>query len=428
MEKSIFQLPRQVWKAANFYKKSQFWNADELHRYQKEKLRRLLIHCGTNVPYYKKLFAGIGFQPETFNDLAELSQIPTLDKETVRKNPEEFLATNARKFGITWDSTSGSSGKPLHFVLSDAVQANKIAALLRCYGWAGYRLGMKTFSVQSYYFPDADFKFNRLYNILRFDSNRLSRTSALAVTKAYNRFRPGFVMGFPFDILMIARFATEAGIPIHSPRAILTYGETLSSPKLEQLQQLFRCPVFNFFSLHESSAMIGQCEKGNLHLIDDFAYHELSGDGKNKKLVGTSYYNYSMPLLRYEIGDDILPAAEVICSCGRPFPVIKQIQGKACDYLQTPDGRIMGAVMSHAIDQAKGVICSQIIQEATDQILVNVVGDESYNNDSQTALEKGLRKRVGNDMKIRFQRVTQLEKRPGGKTPFILSHLGNDYE
>lgn len=354
-----------------------------------------------------------------------MHKIPTLDKDIIRTRQKEFIADNVRKFGITWDSTSGSTGTPLHFVLDDAVQANKIAALLRSYNWADYKLGKKTFSLQSYYFKDHDYKFNRLYNILRFDSNKLKKSSAIKVIKKINRFKPEFFMGFPFDILMLSRFAEEEGLTVHRPRSIVTYGETLSNKKREFLEKAYRCKVFDFFSLHECAAMISECEHGNLHLIEDFAFHEVLKEGK---LVGTSFYNYAMPLIRYEIGDNIiLDDASKKCECGRNFRMVKEIIGKQGDYIETPDGRFLGSVMSHSIDNANGVICSQCIQNAIDRIDINLVVDDSFNESSLIALEKGLKKRLGNGIELNFKFVSQLEKKASGKTPFIISKIGNKY-
>lgn len=160
----------------------------------------------------------------------------------------------------------------------------------------------------------------------------------------------------------------------------------------------------------------------------DFVYHELIEENEITKLVGTNFYNYSMPLIRYNIRDNVIPSEQIECGCGKKFRIIKEIQGKNCDYLQTSDGRILGAVMSHSIDQAKGVVCSQIVQNKINEIVVNVIVDETYNDLSQSELEKGLRKRLGKEMKIEFQKVDQLEKRSSGKTPFIISKIGNEYE
>jgi len=428
MEKSIFQIPVKTINRMKFYKKSQYWSAGKLSSYQDEQLNKLIIHAGKNVPYYRNLFKEIGFNPESFKSREDLQKIPTLEKETVRTRKDEFIADNAAKFGMTNDSTSGSTGTPLHFILSDGVQANKIAALLRSYNWAGYRIGQKTFSLQSYYFPESEFKYNRFYNILRFDSNKLQKRSALKVISEINRFKPKFFMGFPFDILMLARFAREEGIEINSPQSIVTYGETLSDVKRKQLEFEFNCRVFNFYSLHECSAMIAECEAGNLHLIDDFAYHEIIEEDGINRLVGTSYYNYSMPLIRYEIRDNVeLCDTSELCECGRHFRRIKEIIGKECDYIQTLDGRFLGAVMSHSIDNADGVICSQCVQHSLDEVDINLITDSRFTSNSQQKLEKDLRKRLGTRMKLKFNIVNELEKRPGGKTPFILSRIGNEY-
>ena len=428
MEKSIFQIPFKVLKRFRFYKRSQFWTKAQIEKYQDEQLIKLIQHAGRHVPFYRKLFKEISFNIEKFRGREDMHKIPTLDKEIVRTCQKEFIADNAGKFGITWDSTSGSTGTPLHFILDDAVQANKIAALLRSYSWAGYKLGKKTFSLQSYYFQEHDFKFNRFYNILRFDSNKLKKESALKVIKEINRLKPKFFMGFPFDILMLSSFAEDEGLEINSPQSIVTYGETLSQKKREFLEKAYNCKVFDFYSLHECAAMISECEHGNLHLIEDFAYHETLEENGVRRLIGTNLYNYAMPLIRYETKDNIsLSEKQETCSCGRHFQIVKKIIGKQCDYIETPDGRFLGSVMSHSIDNAKGVVCSQCLQNVLDQIDINIVVDETYNEDSRIALEKGLRKRLGNKIKLIFKIVPQLGKSRSGKTPFIISKIGNKY-
>ena len=423
MEKSILQIPFEVLKRLRFYRKSQNRSRDELRREQNRLLIDLIRYASIHVPYYRNLFREIELDASTFRGIEDMHRIPLLDKETVRTRKDEFLSDQAKRYGLTWDSTSGSTGTPLHFVLSNAVQANKIAALLRSFGWAGYRPGMRTLSVQSYYFSDRDFQYNRLYNVIRFDSNRLKKHSALKLVGFLEKKSVRFIIGFPFDIMMIGQFASEAGIDIPSPRAVITYGEKLSSHRRERIESLYDTKVFDFHSMHECSAMISQCEHGSLHLIDDFSYMEI----ENGSLVGTSYYNYSMPLIRYDTRD-LVTLEDEDCLCGRPFRRVKEIQGKACDHIVTPDGRILGAVMSHSVDQAKGVIVSQCVQDALDHITFRLVVDHQYDQASQSALERGLRKRLGEKMKIDFKIVDELEKTTGGKTPFIRSIIGNQFE
>jgi phenylacetate-CoA ligase len=427
MEKSIFQLPIAVLKSMRMLKRSQYWSAQQLEEYQDAQLCRLVQHCAAHVPWYRQLFSQIGFDAGTFRGRVDLHRLPLLDKETVRLHKEQLLADNATRYGITWDSTSGSTGTPLHFALSNASQASKIAALLRSFGWAGYRPGQRVCSVQSYYLQGSAWQRLRRYNLLRFDSNQLKPAAVLEFMPILQRFKPQLIMGFPFDIHTIAQIAAENAIPLPHPRAIITYGETLSDARRAALQQAWNCPVYDFYSMHEGSAMIAQCEQGNYHYINDFALHEEYATNGHVELIGTNLSNFTMPLLRYRIRDFVVPAENSQCSCGRSFPMVQRIVGKVCDHIVTPDGRLLGAVMSHSIDNAAGVIASQCVQTDMDTIDVRLRTDSSYNEASRLALEAGLRKRLGPQMTIRFHQVDDLEKRPSGKTPFIISKIGHTY-
>ena len=427
-------IPR-ITKRYLFYLYSQRWIREQLVDYQDKKLRHLIRYAGKYVPYYRKLFKSINFDPEKFRGSVDMNKIPLLDKEIVRTHKNEFISDIARKFVYHWESTSGTSGTPLHLIVDNSTEANKIAALLRCFKWAGYTIGKKAFSLQSYYLKDKVWEFKRFYNVLRFDSVKLGKDSAVKVIKQINVLKPKFFMGFPFDLLILSQFAAEEGLSIHTPDSIVAYGETLSKSKKDLLESAYGCKVFNFYSLHESNAMIAECEHRNLHLIDDFAFHEIvdeKGNDTLKKgegeLIATGLYNYVMPLIRYKTRDRlILENEKISCKCGRNFRIVKEIIGKQCDYIETPDGRLLGSVMSHSIDNAKGVVCSQCIQDTIDHLYINIVIDDTFNDDSQKALEEGLRKRIGNEMKLDFKVVTQLEKSEGGKTPFIMSKIGNKY-
>ena len=185
MEKSIWQLPFKVIKKYQFFRRSQYWSKDRLHDFQIKNLKKLIRHSYTNVPYYTELFNKIDLKPEDITELSDLQKIPILDKEIVRTRTKDLTAGNARHFGMNWDSTSGSTGKPLHFITDNSTQSAKIAALLRSYNWAGYRIGNRMLSMQSYYFSDRDYRYNRLYNVLRFDSNRVHTLQVLLENIGY---------------------------------------------------------------------------------------------------------------------------------------------------------------------------------------------------------------------------------------------------
>jgi len=419
-----------------FYFISQRWDRDKIETYQDISLQKLVRHAARNVPYYRNIFREIGLNPSTFQGRSDMHKIPLLDKDTLREKRDEFIAENAAEYGINWDSTSGSTGTPLHFIIDNETKANKLAAVVRSYQWAGYYPWKKTFSIQSYKFkiPGSLFKHYSFVNLWRFDSKLLKKDTALEIARMMDAIKPGMIIGYPFSVLMISQFAKEDDIILHPVRSIVTAGETLSEKRRSLLEEAYRCKVFDFYSHHEDVAMISECSEHSMHIHEDFAYNEVvdgSGDDASQEgvgeLVGTGFYNYAMPLIRYRTGDTIVLDQGKTCSCTRKFRTVKEIVGRQNDYLETPDGRLLGNVLEHSVDNAKGVILSQCVQVAVDHIYINMIVDNTFNEESQKEFETGLRKRLGNEIRIDFRIVGELERSKSGKTPFILSKIGHNY-
>jgi len=435
--KSIVKFSIRVLKQYLFYSTSQKWNRKTIDEYQDEKLIKIVKHAAHYVPYYRNLFSEIKFNLNEFRGRVDMHKIPLLDKETLRTRQKEFIADNADQYGINWDSTSGSSGTPLHLIIDNATKAHKLAAVIRSYRWAGYSPWKKAFSIQSYKFekPDAIFKHYHFANMWRFNARLLKKETAIEVIEMINRIKPKIFIGYPFSILMLSKFAQDEGLSIHPFEAIVAAGETLSEQRRKLLEKAYSCKVFDFFSLHEDVSIITECSYQTKHICEDFAYNEIVDDnGQDASmrgvggLVGTGFYNYAMPLIRYKIGDTVrIDTGDQQCKCGRQFKIVKEIIGRQNDYLETPDGRLLGNVLEHAIDNSKGVILSQCVQDAVDHVYLNLIVDDTFNADSKVKLEKGLRDRLGNEIKINFKIVTELEKKKSGKIPFIMSKIGHDY-
>ena len=119
MQLSTIMLSLRVLRKYAFFLRSQRWSRKELELYQDRQLVRVVRHAAEHVPYYRDLFKKINFDPARFRGREDLHRIPLLDKQTLRIRQEEFIADNAASFGINWDSTSGSTGTPLHLILME---------------------------------------------------------------------------------------------------------------------------------------------------------------------------------------------------------------------------------------------------------------------------------------------------------------------
>ena len=92
---------------------SQWWPRERLEALRVQRLRALLTHAASHVPYYRDLFARIGFDPAAMSSLTDLQRLPFLDKPLIRAHTDALKADDAR--GLARFNTGGSSGVPLIF-------------------------------------------------------------------------------------------------------------------------------------------------------------------------------------------------------------------------------------------------------------------------------------------------------------------------
>ena len=419
-----------------FYARSQRWDQRRLERHVDECLCRLVRHAGRNVPYYRELFRRIGLDPERFRGRCDLPRIPLLDKETLRRRSVEFLADNLGAMAPSWERTSGSTGTPLRVLLSARNRVENAAVTLRSYAWAGFVPGMKVFTLRWYQrgWLTSSTMAGRSLNA---EALALDRGLADLLWEKINRLKPGVFHGQPFALLTLANYASVAGRPYHCPRSIITFGESLPPPLRRRLSEAYRgARIFDYYGMTENAALITECPAGRLHAIDDYAWHEFVDERGNGveagrgEIVGTGYCNEAMPLIRYRTRDMASVAAPgARCACGRTLRVVEEIEGRADDFIVTPDGRSLKDV-EEPMDHGIGIAASQYIQDAPDHVYVNILPGPDFLPESLGEVEERLRKHLGAGMRVEIRTVEKLERRSGGsgKTPFVISRIGNTAE
>jgi phenylacetate-CoA ligase len=425
-------VPRLIGSLA-FYWRSQHWNRARLERHADEQLRRFVRHAGSNVPYYRELFREIGLAPESFRGRSDLARIPLLDKETLRQRSMEFLADNIGRLDPAWERTSGSTGTPLRVLRSAGSRVENAAATLRSYAWAGFFPGVKVFTLR-WYRQGWLFRYTMGGRSLNAESTALDRATAEMLWERINRLRPGVFHGQPFSLLMLANYARSSGIAYHCPRSIITFGESLPASQRRRLAEAYRgARVFDYYGMTEGAALITACPEGRLHVLDDYAWHEFVDERGNPveegrgEIVGTGFSNDAMPLIRYRTRDfATLAPAGARCPCGRSLRIVEEIEGRADDFIVTPDGRALKDIEA-PMDFGVGIAASQYVQDAPDHLYVNVLPGPDYVPSSLIEVEERLRKHLGPAMRLEFRIVDQLERRAGGsaKTPFMISRIGN---
>lgn len=417
-------LAPQILNRFLFYQRSQRWTRQQVLDYQNEKLREIVAYAGKYVPYYRQQFKDLGLVPNEFKGIEDIHLIPYLDKDTLRTHTDDFVSDAVKSLKVITSSTSGSTGTPLKLQIDKCSRYNKAAAVLRAYMWAGYRPGESIFLIKGLSeSKNKDYGFDPLRNIYYLNSSCMTRNNCLKIAKIIAKKKPRIYEGYARSFIDFYN-NTHKEYKIGSPKGILVYGESITPQIRDFVEKAYNTNLYDFYSHAENAVMI--CEKPDhkKYQMEDYFYPELieaehiERNSSYGELVGTSFYNYAMPLIRYKTRDYIALSE----SSKSAFREVESIEGRMDDYLLLPDGRKI-YFAEGALTYAKGVVAAQYIQDKKDHISVNLVVDNEFSTEYYSEIEKGLRKRIGDSIRFSFNVVPELEKKRSGKTPFIINKI-----
>ena len=145
---------------------------------------------------------------------------------------------------------------------------------------------------------------------------------------------------------MLGRLAGEAraGRLKIQPRRILTMAEPLLREIRGAAEDVWRAPVANMWGTSEAGVTAIGCFKGpGMHLTDDLLIVEavdrngepVPAGVRSHKVYVTNLFNPVMPLIRYEITDEVTLLDEP-CACGSAHQRIADIEGRSDDTFNYP--------------------------------------------------------------------------------------------
>lgn len=419
--------------------RSMFLPREKLVELQGNRLRQLIEHACKHVPYYRELFRREGLEAEDIKSVEDLRRIPVLTKSIVRDRYEDLIADNSARFGPYQNTTSGSTGTPLRFLQDRNVSIARFAFFLKIWRIAGYRPWMRWAQIDGMFVPaegDQIWHYSPVLNSLRISALAMKESDCRRVLRKLNEFKPGILRGYPSSLYTLASYAHRHQIPIgFRAKSIVCGAETLDEHQRSLMQQVFKAPVFDTYSAWEAVCLIYECGSHTKHQYMEFSAMEiLDGDdrpvpeGGVGEITATSFFNYSMPFIRYKTGD-LARLSEDSCDCGTGHLSVRQLLGRQDDALFDTKGRLVsprrlliGSSASFA--ELTGLHQAQIVQDSISCVDVYlVVPDRSNLVSIRAEIGSSIRKRLGEDMNIRFIETEDIPREPNGKSRFVKNNL-----
>ena len=247
-----------------------------------------------------------------------------------------------------------------------------------------------------------------------------------------NHIKPSIILAYNHEL---TRFIQEHNLEVYSPKAVMSTGGVLYPEVQARIEEVFRAPVFNRYGSREVGDMACNCKKSlGFHLIPAIHYLEiLDNNGKEVKpgeagnIIVTLLTNYTMPLIRYKIGD-IGALSEKNCPCGRELPLLEKVVGRISGRFKNKFGDFISAGLFYSLFYFKENIRQfQVIQETTDLILINLVLIEKNRLKDMDKFFKDNNQKIwkvmGHKISIKYNVVDEIEPSPSGKYMHVFSKV-----
>lgn len=385
------------------------YSLEELNNLQHSKFMKLVRYAAEHCPFYKKLYREIDLNNFCKEDL------PSITKTQVMENFNEIVTDprlrleeirdflkKLNKYKILYKgefivgATSGTMGTPGVFVYNTEAWRTVVLSNTR---------GMQIESLRG---PDDLSDEPRKFAMIT--SPNIDSLSAITIAhippwlvttkilstlekkstlvKQLNAYQPDVLCGHASILRDLAYEQMEGRLKINVSR-IETFAEFLPQYMRETLEKGFNGKVSMRYQASEVMNIGWECDNHDgLHLNSDLVLLECLDENNNlvpngergSKILVTNLYNYTQPLIRYEI-DDLVTMRKNACNCGIAFPLIERVEGRSDGVLWFRNKKreivpIYPLDIETIIAEIKGIKSFQVKQESEDKIEIKVLIQE----------------------------------------------------
>ena len=395
----------------------------------------LMTHAQEHVPYYQDIFKSLGLPQAASWSEDDLERLPILTKDKLRNEYDKLLSDEHTSRGHYVNRSGGSTGEPTRFVQDqhyrrygryrtkyyhknflnlDLDKVNKL------YLWGSQWDIMKvkkTYKQRFYHW----FHRNAYLDCFKMSENDMER-----YVEFINHYRPQYIRAYAGALYQLALFIERRGLSVYQPQAAITSAEILRDEMRPVIERSFGCKVYNFYGSREVGGIAGECRVGNMHIFNFWNHVELLDaqdkvireEGKEGRVIVTNLHNYSMPFIRFDIGDMAIFGPRQ-CPCGNPLPTFKKVTGRVTNYFRKADGTLINAAFFiHFL----GVVCNeghikkfQVLQEDYDRIKILFVPLLPGRDFDKQSINEKIRLAMGSECQIQWEQVADIPKTEQGK-------------
>ena len=405
---------------------------------KQNKLVYKTMKAAYKVPFYRERFDTCGLTPNDFHSAEDLAKFPVLTRADLREWMAGVMDANPDKLH-KWQiyGTSGSSGIPLKFVLSQRETACMNASWIRVLMFAGHRPlrgKMLTFlTTHQKVDPKKGDSWIQKLGIMRrriVPEHLYVGEGMKDLIELVNEYKPDTICFRKNVLVRMAAYARNHGMTIYHPHAYTPVSEMVDEITKKLLLETFGPGLFDAYGCNE----IGNCavklpgsdvfyvynDTHVLNIIDEEG--NLSNEGK---LIGTALYKRDFPVINYEIGD----TATSEMRDGVRY--IKTVKGRTNDLVKHATGAETSAAELYKIPNGMaGIYQFRYVQNAIDEISILLVKDSLNDKYTKEEMEEHFEKKFEElygykEFKLDFQWMDEIPPDKNGKMRCFICNVGD---
>ena len=413
---------------------SETWSADEVAEYQFRELRKTLENAAENCRFYRDRFSERGFDVTKFNAPEDLAKLPMVAKSDVIEHRDAMASSAISKSGRLYVTTGGSTGVPVGFYLEKGVSRPKEQVYLEAM-WrrAGFFDGARLAVVRGQVTGGRSGKKISYYDATRdwliLSSYQLTEERMPEYVEQLSRFRPDILHMYPSSALQMAEYLEASGEGLDfEPKALLCGSERLTLSQKERLERVFGTRVYRWYGHSERVVLAGEGRADERFLFwPGYGYVEFGepdADGL-REVIGTSFHNRAMPLIRYRTGDFVRLAEDEAGDREFAWPAAVEIAGREAEFLVSEDGRKVSLTAMNMHDGIfDGLYAVQFFQGEAGKVELRYEAGPRFEPDRLEQIGKGVMRKLGDGFALRMRAVEAVEKTAAGKHRWLVSEIG----
>ncbi|MBS5843170.1 MAG: phenylacetate--CoA ligase family protein [Clostridiales bacterium] len=361
-----------------------------------EKAIELIKYAYNNSPFYKEYYDANNVNIETIIDKSNIESLPIVTKDILRQNSKKIIVDKFKALksnSIKVARTSGSTGKMIEVYWSNDDYLKSILSIWRKRKeWYGISPDSKCVVFNNSLYSGSRLlvltEANMLNRkVLSLNKNFDSEEQLVAHIEKINEFKPDWIQIQPSIAIKLVELLQKYKIKILFKLKYLELnGEMVTTTQKNYISKNLSVPVANMYGANEVNSIALECPRGNMHLLNDNVYVELS---ENSSILVTSLHNKVFPIIRYDLGDIVTIKHDCDC-CNQKLDIVDVINGRTMDYIILSDNNTFSPYfIIHSIERVSIILHDSIIQFKIEQknrgeIIIYLKIRPEFNNWSET--------------------------------------------